>query len=207
MSTRTAIHAPCLSTLEYSKSHANQHRKNKKKWSSSKPLPSSRGGQHQPSPTMPPSTFPTSNPRSYPILEISQFGLILDPKLTMHLATVEAIRYASQGQALALVVSYSVRYDKLLLPTYLHTKPQSVEINSYTSSSEPASHSQQHRHPKNANQSQFFPGTSPTCIRRPHRTLGRHRNPSPSTHEIPSPRPTTLSTHHNQTRDSSCTSL
>jgi len=200
MSTRTAIHAPCLSTLEYSKSHANQHRKNKKKWSSSKPLPSSRGGQHQPSPTMPPSTFPTSNPRSYPILEISQFGLILDPKLTMHLATVEAIRYASQGQALALVVSYSVRYDKLLLPTYLHTKPQSVEINSITSLSPepgPASHSQQHRHEKNANQPQSVPGTSSTCIWRPHRTLGRHRNPSPSTHEIHSPHATTLSTHNN----------
>jgi len=78
-----------------------------------------RGGQHQPSPTMPPfhvySPFPTSDPRSYPILEVSQFeylGLILDPKLTMHLATVEAIRRASQGQALALAVSYSLRYDK-----------------------------------------------------------------------------------------------
>ena len=54
-------------------------------------------------------------PRSYPILEVSQFeylGLILDPKLTMHLATVEAIRRASQGQALALAVSYLLRYDK-----------------------------------------------------------------------------------------------
>jgi hypothetical protein len=78
-----------------------------------------RGGQHQPSPTMPPfhvySPFPISDPRSYPILEVSQFeylGLILDPKLTMHLATVEAIRRASQGQALALAVSYSLRYDK-----------------------------------------------------------------------------------------------
>jgi len=78
-----------------------------------------RGGQHQPSPTMPPfhvySPFPTSDPRSYPILEVSQFeylGLILDPKLTMHLATVEAIRRASQGQALALAVSYSLQYDK-----------------------------------------------------------------------------------------------
>jgi len=71
-----------------------------------------RGGQCQPSPTMPPfhvySPFPTSNPRSYPIHKVSQFeylGLILDPKLTMHLATVEVIRHASQGQALALAVS------------------------------------------------------------------------------------------------------
>jgi len=78
-----------------------------------------RGGQHQPSPTIPPfhaySPFPTPDPRSYPILRVSQFeylGLILDPKLTMHLATVEAIRRASQGQALALVVSYSLLYDK-----------------------------------------------------------------------------------------------
>jgi len=30
----------------------------------------------------------------------------------MHLATVEAIRCASQGQALVLAVSYSLRYDK-----------------------------------------------------------------------------------------------
>jgi len=78
-----------------------------------------RGDQHQTSPTMPPfhvySPFPTSDPRSYPIFEVFQFeylGLILDPKLTMHLATVEAIRRASQGQALALAVSYSLRYDK-----------------------------------------------------------------------------------------------
>jgi len=80
-----------------------------------------RGGQHQPSPRMPPlhvySTFAISDPRSYPIHEATQFeyiGLILDPKLTMHLATVEAIRraQASQGHALALAVSYSLRYDK-----------------------------------------------------------------------------------------------
>ena len=75
-----------------------------------------RESQNQPSPTMPPfhvySPFPTSDPRSYPILEVSQFeylGLILDPKLTMHLATVEAIRRASQGQALALAVSVTTR--------------------------------------------------------------------------------------------------
>jgi len=78
-----------------------------------------RGGQHQPGPTMPPfhvySPFPISDSCSYPIHEVSQFeyvGLILDPKLTMHLATVEAIRCASQGQTLALAVSYSLRYDK-----------------------------------------------------------------------------------------------
>jgi len=78
-----------------------------------------RGGQHQPSPTVPPfhvySPFPTSDPRSHPILEVSQFeylGLIFDPKLTMLLATAEAIRRASQGQALVLVVSYLLRYDK-----------------------------------------------------------------------------------------------
>jgi len=38
----------------------------------------------------------------------------------MHLATVEVIRRASQGQALALAVSYSLRYDKnssQLIPT------------------------------------------------------------------------------------------
>jgi len=67
-------------------------------------LLSTGGGQHHPSSTMfifhVYSPFPTSNPRSHPILEVSQFeylGLILDPKLTMHLATVEAIRRTSQG--------------------------------------------------------------------------------------------------------------
>jgi len=86
-----------------------------------------RWGQYQPGPTMTPfhmySPFPTSDPHSYPIHEVFQFeylGLILDPKLTMHLATVEAIRRAAQGQALALAVSYSLRYDKnssKLIPT------------------------------------------------------------------------------------------
>jgi len=78
-----------------------------------------RGGQHQPSPTMPPfhvySPFPTSDPCSYPIHAVSQFenlGLILDPELTIHLATVAAIRRASQGQPLALAVSYSLRYTE-----------------------------------------------------------------------------------------------
>ena len=49
------------------------------------------------------------------IQEVTQFeylGLILDPKLTMRLVTVAAMRRASQGQALALAVSYSLRYDK-----------------------------------------------------------------------------------------------
>jgi len=75
--------------------------------------------QHQPGPTMPPfhvySPFQPPTLAPYPIHEASQFeylGLILDPKLTMHLATVEAIRRASQGQALALAVSYSLHYDK-----------------------------------------------------------------------------------------------
>ena len=74
-----------------------------------------RGGQHQPGPTMPTfhvdSPFPTSDPRSYPIHE-EYLGLTLDPKLTIHLTTVEAIRRAAQGQALALAVSYSIQYDK-----------------------------------------------------------------------------------------------
>ena len=56
-----------------------------------------------------------------------------------------------------------------LLPTYPHTKPRFMEVNSITSlSPEPALHSQQHRPKKNANLPQFVPGT----IRRPHRTPG-----------------------------------
>ena len=47
-----------------------------------------------------------------------------------------------------------------------------MEINSITSlSPEPALHSQRHRHQKNANQPQSVPGTSPTCIWRPHGLL------------------------------------
>jgi len=78
-----------------------------------------RGCQHQPGPTMPPfhvySPFPSSDPRSYLIHEVFPFeylGLILDLKLTMHLATLEAIQRASQSQALALTVSYSLLYNK-----------------------------------------------------------------------------------------------
>ena len=49
------------------------------------------------------------------ITEILQFeclGLILDPKLTMHLATTEAIRRAAHGQSVTQAVSSSLRYDK-----------------------------------------------------------------------------------------------
>jgi len=61
------------------------------------------------------SPFPAADPRSYPIHKVYQFeylDLILEPKLTMHLGTAKAIRRASQGQALALAVSYSLQYDK-----------------------------------------------------------------------------------------------
>jgi len=59
-------------------------------------LQKARGGQHQPraGPTLPP-PFPTSVPRSYfitEVLEFEYFGLILDPKLTMHLAATKAMR-------------------------------------------------------------------------------------------------------------------
>jgi len=85
------------------------------------PLPSSApGGDNislaQPCPhfhAYSPFRVPTSDPRSYPIHEVFQFeylGLILNSKLIMHLATVEAIRRhgAAQGQALALAVSCSL---------------------------------------------------------------------------------------------------
>jgi len=72
-------------------------------------------GQHQPGPTMLHfhvySPFPTSGPRSYPVHEVFRFeylGLIFDHKLTAHLATVEATQRASEGQAFALAVSYSL---------------------------------------------------------------------------------------------------
>jgi len=81
-------------------------------------LQKARGGQHRPGPTLPPfhihAPFPTSSPCSYLITEVLQFenlGLILDPKLTMHLATTEAIRRAAHGQSVTQAVSYSLRYD------------------------------------------------------------------------------------------------
>ena len=52
-----------------------------------------------------------------------------------------------------------------LLPTYPHTKPRVMEVNSITSlPPELALHSQRHRHQKNANQSQSVPCMSPPCI-------------------------------------------
>jgi len=43
---------------------------------------------------------------------LSALALFCTPKLTMHPTTAEAIRRAFQGQALALMVSCSVRYDE-----------------------------------------------------------------------------------------------
>ena len=82
-------------------------------------LRKARGGQHRPGPTLPPfhipTPFPTSSPCSYLITEVLQFEylrLILDPKLTMHLAPTKAIRRAAHGQSVTQAVSYSLRYDK-----------------------------------------------------------------------------------------------
>jgi len=81
-------------------------------------LHKARGGQHQPGPTLPPfhihAPFPTSSPCSYLITEVLQFEYlkrILGPKLTMHLATTEAIQHAAHGQSMTQAVSYSLRYD------------------------------------------------------------------------------------------------
>ena len=115
-----------------------------------------REGQHQPSPTMPQfhvsSPFPTSDPRSYPILEVSQFEyleLILDPKLTMHLATVEAIRRASPGQALALAVSYSLCFIKLQLAYAERDTARAREGWSQPSTPSSAPVNSDSRHPNN----------------------------------------------------------
>jgi len=83
-------------------------------------LHKARGGQHRPGLTPPfhiHAPFPTSSPCSYLITEVLQFeylGLILDPKLTMHLATTEAIRRAAaaHGQSVTQAVCYSIRYDE-----------------------------------------------------------------------------------------------
>jgi len=79
------------------------HRKQKVKAFFETPsLQKARGGQHRPGPTLPPfyihAPFPISSPYSHLITEVLQFeylGLILDPKLTMHLANTEAIRRAA----------------------------------------------------------------------------------------------------------------
>jgi len=103
-------------------------------------LQKARGGKHRPGPTLPPfhihAPFPTSSPCSYLITEVLQFeylGLILDPKLTMHLATTEAIRRAAHGQSVTQAVSYSLRYDKKKFPTHPNTKLGSMEIYCTTS--------------------------------------------------------------------------
>jgi len=82
-------------------------------------LQKARGGQHQPGPTLPPfhihAPFPISSTCFYLITEVLQFeylGLILDPKLTMHLATTEAIRRTAHGQSVTQALSYPLRYDK-----------------------------------------------------------------------------------------------
>jgi len=79
-------------------------------------LQKARGGQLRPGPTLPPfhinAPFPTSSPCSYLITEVLQFEylkLILDPKLTMHITTTEAIRRTTHGQSVTQAVSYSLR--------------------------------------------------------------------------------------------------
>jgi len=81
-------------------------------------LQKARGGQQRPGPTLPPfhvpAPFPTSSPCSYLITGVLQFeylGLILDPKLTMHLATTEDIRRTAHGQSVTQAVFNSLRYD------------------------------------------------------------------------------------------------
>jgi len=161
-----------------------------------------RGGQHKPGPTMPPfyvySPFPTSDPSSYPVHEVFQFeflGLILNPKLTMHLATVESIQRAPQGQVLALDICYSLWYDKnssqltltqtlglwkaMVLPHFLQNLryiQSETEIKQMQTS---------------LNLSTVL-GPALTCIWRPHWTFGRYRNPSPPINKIRSPHPTTF---------------
>ena len=76
-----------------------------------------RGGRHQPSPSLPPFHIyapypgPLLHPRSLLIREVYQFeylGLLLDPKLSMHLAALNAITKAAKGHALNQSVSYSI---------------------------------------------------------------------------------------------------
>jgi len=81
-------------------------------------LHKARGGKHRPGTTLPPfhihAPFPTCSSSTYLITEVLQFeylGLILDPKLTMRLATTEAIRRAAHGQSVTQAVSYPLRYD------------------------------------------------------------------------------------------------
>jgi len=82
-------------------------------------LQKARGGQHQPGPTLPSfhihAPFPTSSPCSYLITEVLQseyLKCILGPKLTMHIATTEAIRHAAHCQSMTQAISYSLRYNQ-----------------------------------------------------------------------------------------------
>ena len=96
--------------MECPKSYADQHTANKSHGFLRDPLPPQGSWW----PTLPPfhihAPFPTCSPCTYLITEVLQFeylGLILDPKLTMHLATTEAIRRAAHGQSVTQAVSYS----------------------------------------------------------------------------------------------------
>jgi len=112
-------HVTCLPGMECPKSYADQHTENKSHGFLRDPLPPQCSWWPAPTrPTLTPfhihAPFPTSSPCSYLITEVLQFeylGLILDPKLTMHLATTEAIRRAAHGQSVTQAVSYSLRYD------------------------------------------------------------------------------------------------
>ena len=56
-----------------------------------------------------------NSPCSYLFTEVLKFeyvGPILDPTLTMHLATTETIRRAAHGQSVTQNVSYPLRSDK-----------------------------------------------------------------------------------------------
>jgi len=81
-------------------------------------LQKARGGKQQPSPTLYlfhiHAPFPTSDPRSHlkiKVLHFEYLGLILDPKLTMHLATSIAIRRATHGQSVTKAFSFSFHYE------------------------------------------------------------------------------------------------
>ena len=98
--------------------------KEQKQWPSSKPLPSSVPGGVNTSPAQPCPHFTCTQPfqpptparilstKSHNLSTLAFFWLLNSLCTSQHLATVEAIRRASQGQALALVVSYLLRYDK-----------------------------------------------------------------------------------------------
>ena len=174
-----------------------------------------RGGQHQPGPTLPPFHIHvpllTSSPRSYFITEVLEFeysGLIFSPKLTMHLATTEAIRHAAHGQSVTQAVSYSLRIDK---KRFQLTPTQNLDYGSllyYLISSRICAISRELLMSRNSRLGlASLSCLRSTCLWRSYSLARGHWCPPPYLDAIHPPCPVALSSHKNTAYHPSCYSI